>query len=171
MGGNVHVGGNASTAAEANILNDPEAADIVFSAPWPVTICGLDVTHRILMTPDDLERAYRVDSPVGRHLARIVPFYHAFYEKHVGSNGIYVHDSTTISYLLHPDAFVTESHRLLVDTGSGVGRGKTWPVATRDEAGRVAGSVTRPEITVCVDADARRVVEAEIAALERAADS
>ena len=55
--------------------------------------------------------------------------------------------------------------------GSGVGRGKTWPVATRDEAGRVAGSVTRPEITVCVDADARRVVEAEIAALERAADS
>ena len=80
MGGNVWAPGNATPAAEANIVNDPQAADIVLSAPWPVTICGLDVTHRVTMTPEDLARIYRVSSPQGRHLAAIVPYYHAFYE-------------------------------------------------------------------------------------------
>jgi inosine-uridine nucleoside N-ribohydrolase len=166
MGGNVHVPGNASATAEANILNDPEAADIVFSAEWPVTICGLDVTHRITMSPDDLKRIYQIDSPVGRHLARIVPFYHAFYESHVGSDGIYVHDSTTISYLLHPEAFSVERVPLVVDTGHGIGRGKTWPVVLRDEAGR-SDAARRPPVTVCLDADSRRLVESEISVLEQ----
>ncbi|MFW5828052.1 MAG: nucleoside hydrolase [Alkalispirochaeta sp.] len=166
MGGNVHVPGNASATAEANILNDPEAADIVLSADWPVTICGLDVTHRITMSPADLERIYRIPSPVGRHLAQIVPFYHNFYETSVGSDGIYVHDSTTISYLLHPDAFTVEHHALAVDTAMGIGRGKTWPIVHGDEAGRSA-LARRPAVTVCVDADARRLVEGEIATLER----
>ncbi|MFO8041588.1 MAG: nucleoside hydrolase [Alkalispirochaeta sp.] len=165
MGGNVHVPGNASATAEANILNDPEAADIVLSADWPVTICGLDVTHRITMSPDDLQRIYRIDTPVGRHLAQIVPFYHAFYEKHVGSSGIYVHDSTTISYLRHPDAFTVEQRPLVVDTGHGIGRGKTWPVVLGDEAGR-SEAARRPPVTICLDADARRLVDEEIAVLE-----
>ncbi|MEX2442489.1 MAG: nucleoside hydrolase [Alkalispirochaeta sp.] len=168
MGGNVHVPGNASATAEANIFNDPEAADIVLSADWPVTICGLDVTHRITMTPDDLQRIYRIDTPVGRHLAKIVPFYHEFYERHVGSDGIYVHDSTTISYLLHPDAFSVERRPLVVDTGHGIGRGKTWPVVEGDEASRLETAL-RPPVTICVDADARRLVESEITVLERMA--
>ena len=46
MGGNVFRGGNASPAAEANIINDPEAADIVFGATCPVVMAGLDVTSR-----------------------------------------------------------------------------------------------------------------------------
>jgi len=160
MGGNVHVPGNASPAAEANILNDPEAADLVLSAEWPVVLCGLDVTHRISMKATDLERMYRVDSPMGRHLAKVVPFYHAFYRSHMGKDGIYVHDSTTISWLLHPDAFTTESVPVRVDTADGIGRGKTWPWKDGD----------RPAVTVCLDADERRLVESEIAALERTAD-
>lgn len=42
-------GGNVSPVAEANVLCDPHAADAVFTAPWPVTIVGLDVTHEMLM--------------------------------------------------------------------------------------------------------------------------
>jgi inosine-uridine nucleoside N-ribohydrolase len=37
MGGNALVPGNATPAAEANVYNDPEAADVVFGAEWPVT--------------------------------------------------------------------------------------------------------------------------------------
>jgi len=33
-------------AAEANIFNDPEAAQIVFQAGWPLTMVGLDVGDR-----------------------------------------------------------------------------------------------------------------------------
>lgn len=158
MGGNLYVPGNASPAAEANILNDPEAADLVLGAQWPVVLCGLDVTHAITMTGADLDRLVRVNSPTGRHLAKIIPFYRAFYETHVGSEGIYVHDSTTISYILHPEAFETESRPVRVDTSDGIGRGKTWPLRAGE----------RPSVTICLAADDRRLVEGEVAALENA---
>ena len=45
MGGNAFCAGNATPAGEANILNDPDAADRVFGANWPVTMIGLDVTQ------------------------------------------------------------------------------------------------------------------------------
>ena len=42
MGGSI-TGGNVNAAAEANIYNDPEAAQIVFQAGWPLTMVGLEV--------------------------------------------------------------------------------------------------------------------------------
>jgi purine nucleosidase len=47
MGGSV-TEGNVTAVAEANIYNDPEAAQVVFNAGWPLTMVGLDVTHRTL---------------------------------------------------------------------------------------------------------------------------
>ena len=170
MGGNLTVPGNASVAAEANILNDPEAAEIVLTAGWPVVMVGLDVTQRIVMTPEDLERIYRIPRPEARHLARIVPYYHRFYAEEVGCNGIYVHDSSTISYLLHPEAFSLEERGVVVDTGAGIGRGRTWPIPVGDEAAGDPRLRGRPPIRYALEADARRLIEAEIAALERQPD-
>ena len=73
MGGNAFSGGNASPAAEANILNDPEAADIVFGADCQIVMAGLDVTEHIVMTSDDLARMSSFDNPRAQHLAAIVP--------------------------------------------------------------------------------------------------
>ncbi|MFY9742576.1 MAG: nucleoside hydrolase, partial [Candidatus Sulfotelmatobacter sp.] len=47
MGGSI-TGGNVNGAAEANIYNDPEAAQIVFQAGWPLTMVGLDVGDKTL---------------------------------------------------------------------------------------------------------------------------
>ena len=49
MGGNAISEGNATPAAEANIINDPEAADIVFSANCDISMVGLDVTNKVFM--------------------------------------------------------------------------------------------------------------------------
>ena len=70
MGGNALVPGNSTPAAEANINDDPEAADIVFGTGWPVTMVGLDVTTKASMSDQQLQSYARSSSPMAQHIAR-----------------------------------------------------------------------------------------------------
>lgn len=54
MGGALTVEGNVSDVAEANINQDAEAANEVFTSPLPITMVGLDVTLRTLLTKKKL---------------------------------------------------------------------------------------------------------------------
>ena len=45
MGGNFLAPGNAAKWDEANIWHDPEAAQMVFEAGWPITAVSLHVTN------------------------------------------------------------------------------------------------------------------------------
>ena len=58
MGGAVFVPGNVTDYAEANIWNDPHAADIVFAADWEVVVIGLDVTSQVTCDQDDYQSIY-----------------------------------------------------------------------------------------------------------------
>lgn len=131
MGGAAFTHGNASPAAEANILNDPEAADIVFGADCPVVMVGLDVTHQLNMTNADLADLASRQNARAQHIAAITPFYAEFYRSRYGTDGIFVHDSTTITYLLAPHLFTWKELPIRVDTGTSVCRGRTLP-AYRD---------------------------------------
>lgn len=158
MGGNALVPGNATPVAEANINNDPEAADLVFGAGWDVTMVGLDVTHTINLTGERIDDIARTDTPTGRLLAAAVPLYRDFFESTNGIDGIYVHDPTTVAWLLAPDAFVTHDWPLRVETES-FSRGKTWPnLGDTDEATPAAWQ-GRPTVRVCTEADAGEVLD------------
>ena len=160
MGGAAFTSGNASPASEANVLNDPEAADIVFGADCPIVMAGLDVTHRITMTDDDLARFAAIDNPRAQHLAAIMPHYVRFYLERNGVHGIYVHDSTTISYLLAPELFSWRELPVRVDTGHSVCRGRTLPaLRDSDEEGPWHG---RRAVRMLTDVDARAVIELEL---------
>jgi inosine-uridine nucleoside N-ribohydrolase len=56
MGGALYVPGNVSPVAEANIGGDPDAADLVFTSPWKVTMIGLDVTTKVRLNEAVLSR-------------------------------------------------------------------------------------------------------------------
>lgn len=160
MGGNAFVPGNASPAAEANILNDPEAADLVFGADCPIVMCGLDVTEATVMSSEQIDAIAALDNPRARLAAQILPFYREFHRSHGGPDGIHVHDSTCISYLVAPQHYGARHHPVRVDAGHGVGRGKTWPTTRHAlSEGPWAG---RRAITILTEVDAEAVVALEL---------
>lgn len=73
MGGSIS-GGNVNGAAEANIYNDPEAAQIVFNAGWMVTMVGSDVGERTLITRKHLAQLQSTHGPQNDFIAKIVEF-------------------------------------------------------------------------------------------------
>lgn len=156
MGGNAVEPGNATPAAEANIHNDPEAADVVFGASWSVTMVGLDVTHKIVMTPEHAAAYDKATHPMGQHVSKIIPFYRKFFEEYHGMRGMFTHDPSTIAYLINPALFQTKQWPIRVET-QGFGRGKTWP-AINDKR-MLAPWKDRPRVNVCVGVDADKVID------------
>jgi inosine-uridine nucleoside N-ribohydrolase len=159
MGGNALVPGNSTPAAEANIKDDPEAADVVFGAGWPLTMVGLDVTTKASMSDQQLQSYARSNNPMAQHLARITPFYMEFSKRVNGVGGLLVHDSTAIAYLLMPEAFTVKSWPVRVET-QGMSRGKTWPLLRPNP--RATHWNNRPPVNVCVDIDSSRTIALEL---------
>lgn len=126
MGGAVLGAGNVTPGAEANIHNDPEAAEIALSFGWDVSLIGLDVTENVVLTADHLRR-------IGmKHdvLARAIPLYQRFARNADGVDGIMAHDPTALVFMLRPELFDTVTAPVRVEL-TGLGRGKTWAITRR----------------------------------------
>ena len=164
MGGNALTPGNASPAGEANIRNDPEAADLVFGADWQVTMVGLDVTLRVHMTPEDISEYAAHGNPMSDHIVRILPHYRRYFEANYDAEGIFVHDSSAIAYLLDSTLFKVRRWPIRVGT-QGLGRGKTWPAT----GGHILPEwAERPLVNVCVEVDGPALVALEAERLRNA---
>lgn len=158
MGGNALGPGNATPSAEANINNDPEAADVVFGAGWPVTMIGLDVTHQVVLDGAALDRIAVAPTRWADLLGRAVPHYRRFFESNNGTDGIYVHDPTTVAYLLDPSLFETMSWAIRVETES-FSRGKTWPNLVNTDERTPPAWRGRPRVEVAIGVEAAAVAD------------
>ncbi|MEX0287647.1 MAG: nucleoside hydrolase [Flavobacteriaceae bacterium] len=162
MGGNAFCGGNATPAAEANILNDPEAADEVLGAGWPITMIGLDVTHKTLLTRETFNEIATFSSPINTHVTKAYLFYLDFFRKTNKIEGTYLHDASVFAYLLQKDLYKTVHHPIRVDTSEGISKGKTWPATgdtDNEEREALQPWKNRPEVTICVDVEGEKVIE------------
>ena len=79
MGGAIEVPGNVTPFAEANIFHDPEAAQRVFSAAWPIDLVPLDATLRERLTDRHRARLAEAGSPAAAFVAAITDHYFDFY--------------------------------------------------------------------------------------------
>ncbi len=125
MGGDLHVPGNVNPVAEANIEGDPDAADIVFTAGWKVTMIGLDVTTKVKLNDEILLRVKEQNSQYGPFIFSITRSYLNFY-KTVSklTGGFYVHDPSAVMYLIDSTLFKFATGPVRVVT-SGIAIGQT----------------------------------------------
>jgi inosine-uridine nucleoside N-ribohydrolase len=163
MGGSIS-GGNVNGAAEANIYNDPEAAQIVFNAGWMVTMVGSDVGERTLITRKYLAELQSSHGPQSDFIAKIADFYLTRSEKS-GYSGAAMYDPLAVGIALDPTLGTLKEMHVDVETKGEFTRGET--VANRmgsNENNVVHGDhyeiegviELKPNARVCLASDADR---------------
>ena len=140
MGGAI-AEGNVTPAAEFNIWADPEAARAVFRSGVDVTMIGLDVTHKALMTPAHGERLRRAGR-TGTVVAELLEFYSNFHREVYGFPGSPVHDAVAVAHVLRPGLVETKQRNVEIECESELCRGRTvvdvWRRTDREPNAHVA---------------------------------
>jgi purine nucleosidase len=163
MGGSI-TGGNVNGAAEANVYNDPEAAQIVFNAGWMVTMVGSDVGERTLITRKYLAELQSSHGPQSDFIAKIADFYLTRSEKS-GYSGAAMYDPFAVGIALDPTLGTLREMHVDVETKGEFTRGET--VANRMGSNEnnvlhgdhyeIEGVVElKPNARVCLASDADR---------------
>ena len=98
MGGTAAGVGTVKPGVSFNILNDPEAAAIVYRSGLPVTMIGLDVTLKTVLTPELMKRFPGGPAPVARFLDAVVRFHGEVRD----ADGLVVHDALAVGAVIDP---------------------------------------------------------------------
>lgn len=144
MGGSTDYG-NDSPAAEFNFLCDPHAAQIIFDSDIDKVMFGLNVTHKVIATPDEVARIRALGNDAGRVFADMSAFFAKVYLQRYGFAGSALHDPCTIAWLLEPDMFTMARMRVDIETNSGVSFGRSvhdiWNLSGKPASTLVATDV------------------------------
>lgn len=123
MGGSLK-GGNVNAAAEANIYNDPEAAQIVFQAGWPLTMVGLDVGDKTLLGQKQLEQLASTHGPVNDFIYGVAKFLVELSEK-FGASGTPMYDPLAVGVAIDSTLVNAQAMQVEVETKGEFTRGET----------------------------------------------
>lgn len=166
MGGSIK-GGNVNGSAEANIYNDPEAAQIVFQAGWPLTMVGLDVGDKALLSQRQLDELGKTHGPVNDFVYAVAK-YLINLSAQFGSPGSPMYDPLAVGVALDATLVKAPEMHVDVETRGDFTRGET--VANRN--GYVERNVLHgdryviegvdkitPNAKVCIDVEADRFLQ------------
>lgn len=146
MGGALIVEGNVSPLAEANIFQDPFAANELFQSGTRLTMVGLDVTQRTNLTKKDTQIWRDLGTVSGKAFADIVDYYiDAYGESAPELAGCALHDPLAAAVAVHPDFVKTLGLHMKVGTTE-----KDWG-RTIGENGKMNNP--NPNVEVCVDVE------------------
>lgn len=144
--------GNATPSAEFNIWVDPEAADIVLRSGIPMTMIGLDVTHRAIFPEEQRLEMAAQGGPTSKIVANLLAFYQAFHRRVYGWNGSPIHDAVAVAHVAYPDLVRSQHVNVVIELEGEFTRGRTV-ADLRGVTGRT------PNVDVGLDLDRDRFVE------------
>ena len=102
MGGSFRSHGNCSPVAEYNYWADPDAAALVYETMAElgkkIFMVGLDVTRKIVLTPNLLEYMKRLDAETGNFVQAITKFYFDFHWEWEHLIGCVINDPLAVAY-------------------------------------------------------------------------
>lgn len=130
MGGSI-TGGNVNAAAEANIYGDPEAAQIVFQAGWPLTMVGSDVGERTLFGSKQVAELSKTHGPENDFVVAVLKYLVGLSQK-FGIDGTAMYDPLAVGAAIDRSVIETKPMQVDVETRGQYTRGET--VANRRNA-------------------------------------
>ncbi len=141
MIGNIEAPGNTTRFSEFNAWCDPEALATVLAAEIPTEMIGLDVTRKVVIKGNEVERLAH-QSP---WLYDALRFYVEFHKKQEGLDGAVINDVLAIAYLVQPGVLTFSDLRLTVGLDDGNTRGRT-KLDAKGSFTRVAMEVHAPPV-------------------------
>ena len=101
MGGAFRIHGNCSPVAEFNYWVDPHAADYTYKhLPKKIHMVGLDVTRKIVLTPNIIEFINRLDKEKAKFITEITRFYIDFHWEQEHIIGCVINDPLAVAYFI-----------------------------------------------------------------------
>jgi len=155
MGGSWLAGGNITPVAEANIYNDPEAAEIVFKSGLPIIMVGLDVTHKVFLSQKDIDKLSSLNNS-GKFLEKISNIYIKFYKDTRNMDGCFFHDATAVIAMTNPEFFKYKNARVYVSKDN-LTRGQTV-VYLKDLKHETTINDDRVFVKVLYDVESKNVI-------------
>ncbi|MCR1863504.1 nucleoside hydrolase [Limosilactobacillus reuteri] len=154
MGGALTVEGNVTPVAEANINQDPKAADEVMKSNLPLTMVGLDVTLRTLLTKNETKQWRELGTASGKVFADITDFYiDAYYNLDIDKRGCALHDPLAVGVGIDPSFVSTISLFMKVVYQEG-------PYYGRTIGDNAKLNDPNPNVKVAVNVDKKRYLKA-----------
>lgn len=128
MGGNFRSHGNCSPVAEYNYWEDPDSAKVVFDTLYEhhkmIEMVGLDVTRKIVLTPEKLEDIKARNAVVGNFIEKITKFYFKFHWEWEHIRGCVINDPLAVAQFICPNILDGIEAFTEVETG-GISMGQT----------------------------------------------
>lgn len=124
MGGSASRG-NRTPYAEFNIWMDPEAAEVVLHSGLPLTMCGLDVTHQALVTPDIFNELDKMNTKLSKIIIGLLKFFAKTYDEVFEMPDPPLHDPVAVALLIDRTVVKTRMVNVEVELSGTLTRGAT----------------------------------------------
>ena len=145
MGGAVQ-GGNVLPTAEFNIWADALAGHIVTQSGIPMTMVGLDVTLKAVMTEEDIAALRKVDTRACALAADLLDF--MVVRRDQGGEDLVMHDALAFAAAVYPECLRCVDSFVDVEYSGVYTMGHTF-----SDAGRRHPSGKAPNVSVALDID------------------